>query len=109
MDSAFDLLADNFVRGRRPNVSGVITAAVSGPQEGDRFRRRRFVPWNVADDEGKLVLIGPGGDLDFEADDGDALDIALSGAPFTAADLKCKAPAELIKTLWSGGYLERLT
>ena len=108
MDSAFDLLADNFVRGRRPNVSGVISAAVSGPQPGDRFRRRRFVPWNVADDEGKLVLIGPGGDLDFEAEDGDALDIALSGAPFGAADLKCKDPVELIKTLWSGGYLERI-
>lgn len=108
MDSAFDLLADNFVRGRRPNVSGVISAAVSGPQEGDRYRRRRFVPWNVADDEGKLVLIGPGGDLDFHADDGDALDVALSGAPFVAADLKCKDPAELIKTLWSGGYLERI-
>jgi ribosomal protein L16 Arg81 hydroxylase len=109
MDSAFDLLADNFVRGRRPNVSGVISAAVAGPQEGDRYRRRRFVPWNVADDEGKLVLIGPGGDLSFEAEEGDALDVALSGAPFTAADLECKDPAELIKTLWSGGYLERLT
>ena len=109
MDGAFDLLADNFVRGRRPNVSGVISAAVSGPQEGDRFRRRRFVPWNVADDDGKLVLIGPGGDLDFEAEEGDALDIALSGAPFTPADLKCKDPADLIKTLWSGGYLERLS
>ena len=108
MDSAFDLLADNFVRGRRPNVSGVISAAVSGPQDSDRYRRRRFVPWNVADDEGKLVLIGPGGDLDFEADDGDALDVALSGAPFAAADLKCKDPADLIKTLWSGGYLERI-
>ncbi|MEA3031551.1 MAG: bifunctional lysine-specific demethylase and histidyl-hydroxylase [Sphingomonadales bacterium] len=109
MDSAFDLLADNFVRGRRPNVSGVISAAVAGPQEGDRYRRRRFVPWNVADDEGKLVLIGPGGDLSFEADEGDALDVALSGAPFTAADLACEDPAELIKTLWSGGYLERLS
>jgi ribosomal protein L16 Arg81 hydroxylase len=109
MDSAFDLLADNFVRGRRPNVSGVISAAVAGPQEGDRYRRRRFVPWNVADDEGKLVLIGPGGDLSFEAEEGDALDVALSGAPFTAADLECKDPAELIKTLWSGGYLERLS
>lgn len=108
MDSAFDLLADNFVRGRRPNVSGVISASVSGPQEGDRYRRRRFVPWNVADDEGKLVLIGPGGDLNFEAEEGDALDIALSGAPFSPADLKCKDPAELIKTLWSGGYLERI-
>ncbi|MEA3043840.1 MAG: bifunctional lysine-specific demethylase and histidyl-hydroxylase [Sphingomonadales bacterium] len=109
MDSAFDLLADNFVRGRRPNVSGVISAAVAGPQEGDRYRRRRFVPWNVADDEGKLVLIGPGGDLSFEAAEGDALDVALSGAPFTAADLACEDPAELIKTLWSGGYLERLS
>jgi ribosomal protein L16 Arg81 hydroxylase len=108
MDSAFDLLADNFVRGRRPNVSGVISAAVSGPQEGDRYRRRRFVPWNVADDEGKLVLIGPGGDLNFEAEDGGALDVALSGAPFAAADLVCKDPAELIKILWSGGYLERI-
>jgi len=108
MDSAFDLLADNFVRGRRPNISGLISAAVSGPQEGDRYRRRRFVPWNVADDEGKLVLIGPGGDLDFNADDGDALDVALSGAPFTEADLKCKEPGDLIKTLWSGGYLERI-
>ena len=27
MDGAFDLLADNFLRGRRPNVAGVISAA----------------------------------------------------------------------------------
>jgi lysine-specific demethylase/histidyl-hydroxylase NO66 len=108
MDGAFDLLADNFVRGRRPNVAGVIATAGTGSLETDRFRRRRFVPWNVADDEGKLVLIGPGGDSQFEADDGDALDVALSGAPFTAADLKCEKPVELIKTLWSGGYLERI-
>lgn len=107
MDSAFDLLADNFIRGRRPNVSGVISAsAVTGA--GDRYRRRRFVPWNVADDEGKLVLIGPGGDVDFKAEDGDALDIALSGAPFTAADLACEDPAIMIRTLWAAGYLERL-
>src|SRR3954470_6466439 len=108
MDGAFDLLADNFIRGRRPNVAGIVSAAIAGPQPGDRFRRRRFVPWNVADDEGKLVLIGPGGDLNFEAEDGDALDVALSGAPFSAAELKCNDPAELIKILWSGGYLERI-
>lgn len=107
MDSAFDLLADNFIRGRRPNVSGVISAsAVTGA--GDRYRRRRFVPWNVADDEGKLILIGPGGDLEFKAEEGDALDLALSGAPFTAADLACPDPAELIRSLWAAGYLERL-
>ena len=107
MDAAFDLLADNFLRARRPNTSGVIAAAQS-LKDTDRFRRRRFVPWNVADDEGKIVLIGPGGDLDFKAEDGDALDVALSGAAFTAAELKCEAPLDLIRTLWAAGYLERL-
>jgi len=107
MDSAFDLLADNFVRGRKPNVSGVIGAA-DKLSPGDRFRRRRFVPWNVADDEGKLVLIGPGGDLDFLSEEGDALDIALSGAPFTAAELGRDNGEELVRTLWAAGFLERL-
>jgi len=107
MDGAFDLLADNFLRGRRPNVAGVILAAGTA-KEGDRYRRRRFVPWNVADDEGKLVLVGPGGDLEFAAEDGDALDVALSGAPFAAADLACEKPDGLIRTLWAAGYLERI-
>ena len=108
MDGAFDLLADNFLRGRRPNVVGRDLRRRRRPQAGDRYRRRRFVPWNVADDEGKLVLIGPGGDLEFDAEDGDALDVALSGAPFGAADLDCEEPDELIRTLWAGGYLERI-
>ncbi|HYN45432.1 MAG TPA: cupin domain-containing protein [Allosphingosinicella sp.] len=108
MDGAFDLLADNFLRGRRANVAGIISASIAAPHDSDRYRRRRFVPWNVADDEGKLVLVGPGGDLEFKADDGDALDVALSGAPFTAADLACGEPQELIRTLWAGGYLERV-
>jgi hypothetical protein len=107
MDSAFDLLADNFLRGRRPNVAGVVGTAHT-LDETDRFRRRRFVPWNVADDDGRLVLVGPGGDLNFKADDGDALDVALSGEPFQAADLKCELPLDLIRTLWAGGFLERL-
>src|SRR5205085_7766387 len=107
MDGAFDLLADNFVRGRRPNVSGVISASAT-TRPDDRYRRRRFVPWNVADDEGKLILIGPGGDLEFKAEEGDALDIALSGEPFTAADLQHEKPDELIRSLWAGGDLERL-
>ena len=108
MDGAFNLMADNFLRARQPNVSGVIAASRAPAQESDRYRRRRFVPWNVADDEGKLALIGPGGDLTFEAAEGDALDVALSGAPFVQADLKCGDPAALLQKLWAAGYLERL-
>jgi hypothetical protein len=107
MDSAFDLLADNFVRARKPNVAGVIASAhILAP--GGRFKRRRFLPWNVADDEGKLVLIGPGGDLDFKTEDGDALELALSGAPFSASDLPCEDPDDLVRTLWAAGFLERI-
>lgn len=108
MDGAFDLLADNFLRARRPNVAGVIAGSGRPPQTGDRYRRRRFVPWNVADDEGKLVLVGPDGDIDFNAEDGDALDIALSGAPFAVGDLSCPEPEDLVRTLWAAGYLERI-
>lgn len=108
MDSAFDLMADNFIRSRRPNLAGVIMQHPPVPQPGDRFRRRRFVPWNPAEDEGALVIVGPGGDMQFKAEDGDALDIALSGSPFAEADLKCADPAEMIRLLWSHGYLEKI-
>ena len=107
MDSAFDLLADNFVRARKPNVAGVIAAAHE-VRPGERFKRRRFVPWNVADDEGKIVLVAPGGDLEFKGEDGDALEIALSGAPFSAADLPCEGQEEMVRTLWAAGFLERV-
>jgi lysine-specific demethylase/histidyl-hydroxylase NO66 len=108
MDGAFDLLADNFIRARRPDVSGVIAGSRSAPAPGDRWRRRRFVPWNIAGDGGKIVLIGPGGDTGFEMEEGAALEIALSGAPFTRADLICPDPDALIRALWAAGYIERI-
>jgi ribosomal protein L16 Arg81 hydroxylase len=108
MDSAFDLMADNFIRGRRPNVAGVIMQHPPVPQPGDRFRRRRFVPWTAAGDEGALVIVGPGGDMRFKEEDGDALDVALSGETFGAADLACDDPAAMIRRLWANGYLEKV-
>lgn len=108
MDSAFDLMADNFIRGRRPNLAGVIMQHPPVPQPGDRFRRRRFVPWNAAEDEGDLVIVGPDGDLRFKEADGDALDVALSGEPFEEADLACEDPAGMIRKLWASGYLEKI-
>jgi hypothetical protein len=108
MDGAFDLMADEFLRDRRPNLSGIIAATPHVPRPGDRFRVRPLVPWQIADDEGKLALIGPGGDLPFDDDDGDALDLALSGKPFAVDDLPCKDPPRVLRKLWANGYLERL-
>jgi ribosomal protein L16 Arg81 hydroxylase len=108
MDGAFDLLADAFARARRPNVAGVILHG--RPRAGDRFRLRGFVPWNVAEDEaGRIVLVGPGGDLAFEREDEAALDVALSGEAFAAEDLPGVRGAAVLEALWSGGYLERVT
>jgi ribosomal protein L16 Arg81 hydroxylase len=107
MDGAFDLLSDAFVRGRRPNVAGVVLHG--SPRPGDRFRMRRVVPWNVAEDEeGRIVLVGPGADLAFDPADGDALERALSGEPFAVEDLPAPNGASVLDALWRHGYLERL-
>lgn len=106
MDGAFDLMADQFLRSRRPNLAGTI-AGGPVPAEGDHFRLRPLVPWNLAEDEGAPVLVGPGGDLRFTPEDCDALEVALSGAAFGAADLACAEPAQMIRRLWTHGYLER--
>jgi len=106
MDGALDVLTDNFLRSRRPNVAGII--AHGPPREGDRFRLRRLLPWNVAEDEeGRIVLVGPGGDLAFDPADGDALERALSGEDFAVADLAGERGAAVLAALWSHGYLER--
>ncbi len=108
MDGAFDVMADSFLRARRPNVSGTVLNPRPAADAGARFRRRRFVPWNVAaDEEGRIVLIGPGGDIAFAQEDGDALETALSGEPFSLDQLKSSAPEQMLNVLWTHGYLER--
>jgi hypothetical protein len=108
MEGAFDLLADNFIRDRRPKLAGVIAATPNVPGEGDLYHRRRLVPWQLADDDGRLVLVGPGGDLSFDDGDGEALECALSGEPFAVPDLPCLDPLRLFRKLWANGYLERV-
>jgi bifunctional lysine-specific demethylase and histidyl-hydroxylase NO66 len=106
MDGAFDLMVDQFLRSRRPNLAGTV-AGGPVPAEGDRFRLRPLVPWHLAEDERGPVLVGPGGDLRFATENCSALEVALSGAAFGTADLACAEPAQMIRQLWAHGYLER--
>ena len=107
-DASFDLLADTFLRERRPKLSGVIAATPDVPRAGDQYRRRPLVPWQLADDEGQVVLVGPGGDLAFDEAEAKAVEMALSGQAFAVDDLPAADPTQLFRRLWAGGYLEKV-
>ena len=102
MDNAFEAIGDDFLRGTRPDLAGVIAA----PFPAGRYRARPVAGWRLAADGEALVLIGPGGDIGFAADDAPALERALGGAAFAAADLDHADPERLIRALWANGYLE---
>lgn len=109
MDNGFELMAHEFLRSRRPDVAGVLSAGPGGPKAGDRFRRRPLIPFQLADDDGRIALIGPGGDIFFGTGDQSALETALSGTAFGHDDLAAAPdPAFIIRKLWANGYLERL-
>ena len=62
----------------------------------------------ASEQDGTLVLVGPGGDLDFAEGDGEGLERALSGEPFRLEDLAAPDPGALVRRLWTAGYLERV-
>ena len=105
-DGALDRLAGDFLRQRRPQVTGVIASGSRTLRADGRFRRRRLVPWRLAEHDGKPIVTGPGGDLAFDAGDGKALERAFSGLPFRIHDLDCADPSRMLRFLWSNGYLE---
>lgn len=108
-DNAIDLLAADFLHGRRPTAAGVIAAGAAVPREGELYRRRPLVPFRIVEAAGGPVLTGPGGDLHFGREEAEALAAALQGGAFVPADLPCADPRRLFRTLWSNGYLERST
>jgi ribosomal protein L16 Arg81 hydroxylase len=106
MREAVELLAADFLHGRRPNVAGVIAAGAAALLPDARYRRRPLVQFAIATGPGGLILTGPGGDLRFDGHDGEALATALGGTSFQLQDLSCPDPRRLFGMLWSNGYLE---
>ncbi len=107
LDPALDLLADTFIRSRAADNRFAVRDATKPVASTDTFRAQPHTPHRVAADGGKLVLIAPGGDLDFPADRRAALERALSGAPFTPADLNCENAEALAARLLSYGLIVR--
>lgn len=108
LDPAMDLMADAFVRAR-PAINGgtIVNAAV--PVAADaRFCLAPLAPWRIVHEDGgerRTCLIVPGTDLWFTAESGPALQRALSGQPFTLADLHFEHAEAVIRRLLAYGVV----
>lgn len=107
MDRAFDLIVDQFVRGRDADTRGALTSSLDAVHD-KRFVARRAVQWRMAEEQDGLILIGPGGDMRFPLADNDALERALGGAPFLLDDLASEKAEEMIRRLWAFGLIEHI-
>jgi lysine-specific demethylase/histidyl-hydroxylase NO66 len=107
LDPALDLLADSFIRSRAADNRFTVRDASKPIASADRFRAQTHTPHRIAEDGDKLALIAPGGDLDFPPDRRAALERALSGAPFTPADLSCENAEAMAARLLAYGLIVR--
>lgn len=107
LDPALDLLADNFIRSRAADNRFAVRDAARPVTASARFLAQPHTPHRIAEDGDKLVLIAPGGDLDFPPDRRAALERALSGTPFTPAELNCEHAEAMTARLLSYGLIVR--
>ena len=105
IDGALDLLTEQFIRSREPDVLGAIEGGSRPP--GRRYRARPSL-WRLLDEEGGLRLIAPGGDLTFSRAPRAVIERALSGDPFKPEDLGDDQADELIRRLTVAGLIERI-
>ncbi|MGE0742680.1 MAG: cupin domain-containing protein [Hyphomonadaceae bacterium] len=108
LDPALDLMVDTFIRSRGADNRGAISEASQTIGAGDRFAAHPRAPRRIAQDGDSVIVIGPGGELPFAIDARVALERALSGAPFTLADLNTAKPDAMVTTLLSYGLVRRL-
>ena len=105
IDGALDLLTEQFIRSREPDVLGAVEGASHSP---GRLYRARPSLWRLLDEEGGLRLIAPGGDLTFNRAPRAVIERALSGDPFTPEDLGDDQAGELILRLTVSGLIEEI-
>ncbi len=108
LDPALDLLADAFIRSRATDNRTAIRDATKPVTASDRFLAQPYAPYRIAEDGDKLVLIAPGGELDFPPERRAALERALSGEAFAPADLRCENAEGMTARLLAYGLIARL-
>ena len=107
LDPALDLIIDTFIRSRPADNRHAVRDASRPIGANESFRANRYAPFRIAEDGDKLVLIAPGGELAFSPVERPALERALSGAPFTPAELGGAAPEAMTAKLLAYGLIAR--
>lgn len=107
LDPALDLLTDTFIRSRASDNRGAVRDATTPIAANARFQAQPYSPFRIAEDGDKLVVIAPGGELDFTLDQRTALERALSGKPFTPADLAIPKAEDVTAKLYAYGLIAR--
>lgn len=108
LDPALDLLADTFIRSRATDNRGAVREASRPIGAGETFRAHPFTPFRIAEDGDKLILIAPGGELEFKPEQRAALTRALAGAAFKPSELGAEADAEAMTAkLLAHGLISR--
>ena len=108
LDPALDLMVDTFIRSRGADNRNAINEGAHGPGIEESFQARANAPFRIADDAGDVVIICPGGELTFAAESLADVQLALSGKPFTLADIRSAKPTALIASLLAYGLVTRV-
>ena len=108
---------DLILSGEDTELDRKVVEEIKGLGGDDRCQRGpgRNIDWSncsksqllLADDDGRIALLTPGEDLRFEADEGAALEKALSGEAFAVSELACDQPVDLVRKLFAAGVVER--
>lgn len=106
LDPALDLMVDTFIRSR-PAHNRFAVSSLGAFTAADRFQAQPRTPFRIAEDGDDVVLICAGGELSFAPDQRAALELALSGKPFSLADLKIEKAEGMVSTMLAYGLLMR--
>ena len=108
LDPALDLIIDTFIRSRPADNRFALRDAARPIGADERFRAGSHAPFRLAEDGDKLVVIAPGGELEFAPDARPALERALNGEAFTPAQLAVENAGELTAKLLAYGLVARV-
>jgi hypothetical protein len=105
----FEVIKENFIRERTPNLRGSLIDTSSNLPKERPYIRRPNLQAKLKRDELETVIICGGGDLRFELKAYKVLQVILSGEPFSAASLgdsEDDSTLDMIKKLTAFGIIE---